>query len=203
MSNRFGLMDESISILKQVSALASDKLYLVKFNLGLVYFESNQYDQAILNFQQAIALNPGFATPHFYLGNTLLQQRMYDQANIHFKSAIKIYSQKLKKRYVPNEIDGLRKTMLERHILSYANIGLSGDLTNDEEIAIVYTLKAIRTYQALTGSNRASNDWPNIETHNLNNRLNKMLKKYKFNSIRQAAISYKKELMELARKKIV
>ena len=194
---RYGLIDEAITLLNQAIKIDPERLYLIKNNLGLIYFESNQTDQAMFHFQGAIELNPDFASPHFNLGNVLLDKREFGQAIHHFKSAINIYSIKLKKRYVRHEIDGLRKKMLRRWALSYKKIGLAGDLMNDRKTAIVYTIKGRNLFLAITNSEGTFGEWSKSEALKVNEQLNRLLNKYGFKSLYEASNLYRKEILDL------
>ncbi len=191
---RYGLIDESIALLRQVSKIAPDKLIMVESNLGWIYLQSNQIEDAIFHYQEAIRLNPDFATAHFYLGDAFLRKQLFDKSIQSYKRAINIFTHKLKKRYDPNEIDGLREEMLNRRALSYGKIGLVGDLMNDVKVSVPYTYKSSVEFlkiNDLTGK-------ANLKARVTKETLEKMLKKYNFNSMREASFALKDELIALS-----
>lgn len=193
---RYGLFDESISLLNQVSQLAPDKLFLVKFNLGLVYLKSNKIDQAISNYQEAIDLNPDFATAHFHLGNALFKKQLFEKAIDHFQTAIKIFNRKIKQPVVSNKaIETKEENMIINKASSYSQIGLAGDFMKNKKTAIVYTLKARVAYSKIIDPN----GYFTFQVNTMDKRLNNMIKKYGFSSLYEATTLYKKELISSAK----
>lgn len=190
---RFGVINESLDILNEISAIAPDKYYLVKFNAALIYYKSNQISQAISSLKEAIELNQDFGNPHFHLGKILLKERLLEQAVEHFKSAIKIYNRKIKRFNVSNDVNETREEMILNRALSYAQIGQIGYLMNNAKMAIPYTHKASILFLRIkdpTGNSRET-------ALNIKKTIGKMLQKYNFNSIREVAVTFPKEFVAL------
>ncbi|MEO7176663.1 MAG: tetratricopeptide repeat protein, partial [Saprospiraceae bacterium] len=57
-------------------------------NRGASYFEENQTDAALLDFQSAIAISPEYTNALFNLGNAEAKKGLYPQAILHFDKAI-------------------------------------------------------------------------------------------------------------------
>jgi len=189
---RYGLIDESIALLNQVSQLAPDKLFLVKFNLGLVYLKSNQIDQAIPNFQETIDLNPGFGTAHFHLGNALFKKQLYEKAINHFQNAIKIFNRKIKQPIASDKVEDMKEgNMITNRASSYSQIGLAGDFMKNKKTAIVYTLKARVAFSNIIDPN----GYFTRQVNTMDQRLNHMIKKYGFSSLYEATNLYKTDLI--------
>jgi tetratricopeptide (TPR) repeat protein len=194
--SRYGLIDESIALLNQVSELAPDKLFLVKFNLGLVYLKSNKIDQAISNYQEAINLNPGFGTAHFHLGNALFKKQLFEKAIDHFQTAVKIFNQKIKQPSASKKFGEMQEeNMITFRASSYSQIGLAGDFMKNKKTAIVYTLKARVAYSKIIDPN----GYFTLQVNTMNKRLNNLLKKYGFSSLYEATNLYKTELISSAK----
>ncbi len=193
---RYGLIEESIAILDRVAQLAPDKLFLVKFNLGLVYSKSNQIDQAISNYQKAINLNPNFATAHFYLGDALFKKKLFKEAIRHFQTAIKIFNRKIKQPTASKEADETQEeNMIVNRASAYSHTGLAGDFMDNKKTAIVYTLKARVAYSKMIDPN----GWFALKVNAMDERLNNMIKKYGFSSLYEATNLYKAEFISSAK----
>ena len=65
-------------------ALAPAGIYVVT---GKRYFDSGQYDQAVVYYQQAIRSRPTFALAYVQLGDAYLQMGKYDEAENLYKKA--------------------------------------------------------------------------------------------------------------------
>jgi tetratricopeptide (TPR) repeat protein len=59
-------------------------------NLGNALFKEDKVDEAIVQHQQALQINPDFAEAHNNLGNALLQKGRVDEAITHFQMALQI-----------------------------------------------------------------------------------------------------------------
>jgi Tfp pilus assembly protein PilF len=58
--------------------------------LGLIYLQRRQYDQAIERFERAIAIDPGDAEAHLQLGRIARDQGRLQDAVAHFQASAKI-----------------------------------------------------------------------------------------------------------------
>ncbi|MGB3217834.1 MAG: tetratricopeptide repeat protein, partial [Anaerolineae bacterium] len=58
-----------------------------------VYYQQGRYDAAIAAYQQAVALDPKFASPHNNLGSCFMQRHTLDQASLHYRERIRLSSQ--------------------------------------------------------------------------------------------------------------
>jgi tetratricopeptide (TPR) repeat protein len=193
---RYGLFEESIALLNQVSELAPDKLFLVKFNLGLIYLKSNKIDQAISNYQEAIELNPGFGTAHFHLGNALFKKQFFEKAVGHYQAAARIFNRKIKQPSAPKKFNETQEeNMITHRASSYSQIGLAGDFMKSKKTAIVYTLKARVAYSKIIDPN----GYFTLQVNTIDKRLNNMIKKYGFSSLYEATNLYKTELISSAK----
>jgi tetratricopeptide (TPR) repeat protein len=59
-------------------------------SLGLVLFQRGQLDEAIIQFQKALEIDPDYAEAYGNLGSALVQKRQLDEAIIQFQKALKI-----------------------------------------------------------------------------------------------------------------
>lgn len=81
-----GQLNEAISLLKEATVM--DPKYAPHFtNLGYLYNELNQHDEAIEAVNKAIAIKPD-AISHNNIGWSYYHKRQYDEAVKHFSSAI-------------------------------------------------------------------------------------------------------------------
>jgi len=60
------------------------------YNLGVVFLEAGDNDKAMLHFQKAVEINPGFAKAHCDFGDTLFYGGDLDKAKDQFEKAIAI-----------------------------------------------------------------------------------------------------------------
>jgi len=60
------------------------------FELGKSYFEKDQYDNAIKEFEKVLQIQPINAEAHYYLGRCYHSKERYDKAIPHLKKAIQI-----------------------------------------------------------------------------------------------------------------
>ncbi|MBM4147185.1 MAG: tetratricopeptide repeat protein, partial [Nitrospira sp.] len=58
------------------------------YDLGVVLFNNQQYDEAIVNFQRALELNPKLLHAYNYIGNALQEKKKYDEAISYYKKAL-------------------------------------------------------------------------------------------------------------------
>ncbi|GAB3048893.1 tetratricopeptide repeat protein [Spirosoma pulveris] len=81
--------NETLAITEYEIALQLDpKQMKAYYNLGLVYYSKNEYNKAIINFQQAIAI--GMSTEDCYnqLANAFFNLDEFDNAEIQYKKAL-------------------------------------------------------------------------------------------------------------------
>jgi tetratricopeptide (TPR) repeat protein len=64
--------------------------YLVQYNLGCALLPAGHGDEAMVHFQKALEICPGFSDAHNNLGNILLQKGHVDEAIAHFQKALEI-----------------------------------------------------------------------------------------------------------------
>jgi tetratricopeptide (TPR) repeat protein len=64
--------------------------YLAHINLGTALVQEGRMDEAITQFQKALAINPNDEKAHNNLGNILLQMGRVDEAILHFQKALQI-----------------------------------------------------------------------------------------------------------------
>lgn len=78
-------MGDAEEALKRVElAKTLDPLSTQNVNLGLVYYHSGRYDEAIREFKELLALDDGFAIGHLNLGKAYLEKGMFDLAFAEF-----------------------------------------------------------------------------------------------------------------------
>src|SRR6185503_18073731 len=58
--------------------------YLACFNKGITLFRQQRYDEATINFQQCIMLNPYYTSAHYFLGQLALLKGNMVQAMLSF-----------------------------------------------------------------------------------------------------------------------
>lgn len=66
---------------------------------GLAYLDKGDYDKAILDFTQAVSLNPGYADGYYNRGLSYFKKADYDKAILDFSQAIKLNKQIQKAYY--------------------------------------------------------------------------------------------------------
>ena len=66
--------------------------YLASINVeqGLKYYSLGRWQQAIVAFSDAIAINPSFSAPHFFLGVTYSRLENWEEALTYFKRTIEL-----------------------------------------------------------------------------------------------------------------
>ena len=66
--------------------------YLASINVdqGLKYYRLGRWQEAIVAFSDAIAINPNFSAPHFFLGVTYSRLENWEEALTYFKKTIEL-----------------------------------------------------------------------------------------------------------------
>jgi tetratricopeptide (TPR) repeat protein len=67
--------------------------WLAHNNLGYVLRQNGQVDEAIIQYQKALEIDPEYAKAHYNLGNALFQKGRVDEAMEHYQKALKIQPQ--------------------------------------------------------------------------------------------------------------
>jgi len=60
-------------------------------NLGIVFLQKGQADEAMDQFQKSLQINPNFADAHSNLGSALAQKGQVDQAMVQYQESLQIY----------------------------------------------------------------------------------------------------------------
>jgi protein O-GlcNAc transferase len=106
-----------------VSGFSEEKEPLPNYNLGVVLFNDRQYDEAIVNFQKALELNPNLIHAYNYLGNAFQEKKQFDESIKYYQKAIKV-----------NPADPI----------AYINLGILFQNTKQHEKAIKYFKAALQ-----------------------------------------------------------
>ena len=64
--------------------------WLAHYNIGTDLLQKNQVDEAIVHFQESLAIKADNADAHFNLGIALFQRARVDEAIVHFQNALEI-----------------------------------------------------------------------------------------------------------------
>jgi protein O-mannosyl-transferase len=64
--------------------------WMAHYNLGIVFSDEGETDQAIDQYRQAVALRPDYAEAHYNLGRLLVEQGHLDDAIAHYQKAVAI-----------------------------------------------------------------------------------------------------------------
>jgi tetratricopeptide (TPR) repeat protein len=67
--------------------------WLAHNNLGYVLRQKGQVDEAIVQYQKALEIDPGYANAHYNFGNALFQKGRVDEAMEHYQKALEIQPQ--------------------------------------------------------------------------------------------------------------
>jgi len=63
-------------------------MYRAHYDLGNIYYERGVFDEAIAQYETALAINPNFAEAHNNLGNAYYKISNYSDAADHFDKAL-------------------------------------------------------------------------------------------------------------------
>jgi len=80
---------EKHGIAKQAVPTLPD-LSSINIHQGLKYYDLGRWQEAIVAFSDAIAINPNFAVPHFFLGVTYSRLENWEEALTYFKKTIEL-----------------------------------------------------------------------------------------------------------------
>ncbi len=64
--------------------------WMAHYNLGIVFRDHGEIDQAMTHYRQAIALRPGYAEAHYNLGRLLAEKGEFNDAIAHYEAALAI-----------------------------------------------------------------------------------------------------------------
>jgi tetratricopeptide (TPR) repeat protein len=67
--------------------------WLAHNNLGYILRQKGQVDEAIVQYQKALEIDPGYANAHYNFGNALFQKGRMDEAMEHYQKALEIQPQ--------------------------------------------------------------------------------------------------------------
>ena len=67
--------------------------WLAHNNLGYVLRQKGQVDEAMVQYQKALEIDPGYANAHYNFGNALFQKGRLDEAMEHYQKALEIQPQ--------------------------------------------------------------------------------------------------------------
>lgn len=70
--------------------LSAKKLAQIHYNIGVCLYRLNQPDSAIIEFKQAISLNPNYEKAFYALGMAFSDLRQFEDAESSFQAALKL-----------------------------------------------------------------------------------------------------------------
>jgi len=96
---------------------------LSHYDQGVMYFNHQNYDEAVISFEKALATNPNLLHAYNYLGNIFQEKKQFDKSILSYEKALQI-----------NPSDPT----------AYINLGIVFHNTNEHEKAIQYFKAALR-----------------------------------------------------------
>jgi tetratricopeptide (TPR) repeat protein len=81
---------KKVAAIKESQIEDCEKTTVYWFNLGVAYYSSGLYREALESYKQAIRIEPDFAEAHYNLGHTYRELGMTEEAIAAFKQAIRI-----------------------------------------------------------------------------------------------------------------
>lgn len=130
-------------------------------NLGLVYADREQYNQAIREFKKALSLNPGAANVHANLGAVYVLQGFYNKAVDAYEKALKL---RPKKGKFYNSLANLYYQVLREYRLS-SKVDKGGADAKTNLVAI-YGVQGLYQKSLNNYKKALQLDPNNAETHN-------------------------------------
>ncbi len=80
--DNFSLFSHALSV--------TENNYIMQNNFGSFLLESNQYDEALVHFDESLRINPKHVSAHINAGSTFLERGQIDKAVVHLNEAMKI-----------------------------------------------------------------------------------------------------------------
>jgi tetratricopeptide (TPR) repeat protein len=111
------------------SILQSVTCHTGYLELGLLYFKTKQYDQAINTFEKILVLEPNNFDAHYYLGNIYLEKGDFNRAKSTFEKADLIIPNNEKLHQVLDELDKLLVSNIESRLNNLSNFTQQQSLT--------------------------------------------------------------------------
>lgn len=132
-----GQYEEAAYHLKRAAKLSPDN-YVILINLGMAYYNANNYSSAANAFEKAILINPTEEALEA-LGTTRLKQNRYEDANAAYTKALTEYGRK------PNLIAGIAACQYRmgnpKHAFDYLKEALSDNPLNPVALYNMAVLK--------------------------------------------------------------
>jgi protein O-GlcNAc transferase len=76
---------------KKISDDSSNKKEALSYyNWGIIFFNNQQYDEAITNFRKALEANPNLIHAYNYLGNAFQEKKQFDESKTYYQKAIQL-----------------------------------------------------------------------------------------------------------------
>jgi tetratricopeptide (TPR) repeat protein len=79
--------------------------------IGMFYLKKKNYDAAIERFQDALRFKPGFARPHFLLGQAYEKKGDFEDSILHYTAYLEILPNAEDAKKVRKKITGLEKKL--------------------------------------------------------------------------------------------
>ncbi|MCE0497108.1 MAG: tetratricopeptide repeat protein [Methylacidiphilales bacterium] len=95
--------------------------WMARFNLGAVLVLEGRVDEAIVQFQQALEINPNYAKAYSNLGNALEQKGRVDEAIVQFQKALAIIDPNAAEIHYNLGIALVRKGRVDEAIVQFQN----------------------------------------------------------------------------------
>jgi tetratricopeptide (TPR) repeat protein len=130
------------------------------FRTGLSYFNTGEYDEAIIEFEKSIELDENHTESYYYLGQCYLQKGIIEYHNKNILKAYSLYrkANKFAEQVIPQYEKNIENN--PKDLNSYLRLGYIYEVrsiapfVNDYDKALIYYLKAL---DLTTGSSPAGN----------------------------------------------
>jgi protein phosphatase len=86
--SRYGHQEQALEVYKKILQLSEDDR-LADFEIGKIYLQKRDYDNAIIHFRRTTTLVPDSPWSHMYLGMALLETGQRQEARTSFNEALK------------------------------------------------------------------------------------------------------------------